>query len=144
MCKVQKFAELMYSTYKITDLRNIKKSLLKYKEKVGAEKFIQSSIPMFCGRSFNEFFDYGLFLLKLQHIYKGVFNSIDTPIYNEEGVYKLVDEATYLLFDDRHDYYQNYDFMSMSQEKLDDVAIAFIECINTAGTGDISYKTTLL
>ena len=95
------------------------------------------------GRGYNEFLDYSLFAIKLNHIY----HEHDHPGIDNE--WERMEEAiTNLLADDRHDMYQNipYELDDVAATLKDpakfwsDVVDAMIECINVHGTGDVAHK----
>jgi len=95
------------------------------------------------GRGYNEFLDYSLFAIKLNHLY----NKHSTP--SVDNKWRRMEEAiTNLLADDRHDMYQNvpYELEDVAEtfddpEKFyEDVLWAMIACINTEGTGDIAHR----
>ncbi len=105
------------------------------------------------GRSYNEFFDYSLFAIKLNHIHKKWCTSFrrDDGKWSQwvDGSWEEMSKAILnLLADDRHDMWQNVpselnNVAILLDAELQlffwtDVVDAMIECINVRGTGDIS------
>lgn len=112
-------------------------------------EFFMLCIGYLGGRGYNEFLDYSLFAIKLNvifnkyHLYTNVWSRMREAITN-------------LLFDDRHDYFQNGaceldDFAKGFKGEHEDKAEEFwslvvdgmIECINVNGTGDVSVNFTI-
>lgn len=105
------------------------------------------------GRSYNEFFDYSLFAIKLNYIHV----KWCTMFKRDDGKWSQWVEGTWaemskailnLLADDRHDMWQNVpeeigSVATLLEPELrepfwSDIVDATIECINVKGTGDIS------
>lgn len=96
------------------------------------------------GRSYNCYLDYSLFAIKI--------NTIMDQFHTwKEGQNESMKEAVEdLLWDDRHDCWQNLPYSlerfvePMEKEKQeifwDLIVEAMIQCINVEGTGDVSPK----
>lgn len=114
---------------------DIKNCLLSHKEQLGSETFCNIYFNQICGRSYNNFVDYGAAALKFVNYFKeiGVFNNI-------QGI---VDS---LLLDDRHDCgtnIQHYLYKILKENSLNkdsfwsNIADILIGCFNESGTGDM-------
>lgn len=100
------------------------------------------------GRGYNEFLDYSLLAIKFNQIYN------DTSLYCSGYGSRMREAISNLLHDDRHDMYQNIpyelDDYVKGFKKPEDVAKfwasvvdAMIDCINVAGTEDVSVNFTI-
>jgi hypothetical protein len=100
------------------------------------------------GRGYNEFLDYSLFAIKLNQIFN------DTNLYSSGYGDRMREAISNLLHDDRHDMYQNIpcelDDYVKGFKKPEYVAKfwasvvdAMIDCINVAGTEDVSVNFTI-
>jgi len=99
------------------------------------------------GRGYNQFLDYGLLLLKVSQYFKGIMWNGD---FLEEYTKTIADLYHFLMFDDRHDLWQNLPYaldkmipgFSVNDEDSRDMGVylklceMLIECINEDGTGD--------
>ena len=113
------------------------------------KRFFNAVIHYLGGRGYNEFLDYSLFATKLNVIFEKHWYDIPENIMDK---YERIEEhpcseaVTGLLFDDRHDLYQNLpyqlDDIEKGQENKEEfwkkVTNALIECINVNGTEDVS------
>lgn len=111
----------------------------------GDQAFFNFIIYYLGGRGYNEFLDYSLFAIKLKAIHAKY-------CYWVDGTFgEIKDAIEHLLFDDRHDLYQNLpynleriaelskDNKHYSEEKFwSEIVDAVISCINVNGTEDIS------
>jgi len=110
--------------------------------------FFEMVIQYLGGRGYNEYLDYSLFAVKLAKIFS------DSSVNSVPGANGLSpqDEAVIsLLYDDRHDLWQNlpYSLASIANDMEDpeeqkqfytNVVSAMIECINVSGTGNVAHK----
>lgn len=113
------------------------------------EKFAYQLMAWLGARSYNEFLDYSLLAIKLNKIFDKMMFDIPDPCWDDGGPIKETIE--HLLYDDRHDMYQNVpcylgsiykDMPNSSSKKVFWTVItnALIECINVKGTGDVSAE----
>lgn len=122
---------------------------MREEHKGGDKSFFHKCIQYLGGRGYNEFLDYSLFAIKL--------NVIFNKYYLDSDQWRPMREAiTNLLFDDRHDYWQNgpselTEFAEGFGDN-DDIKDSFwelvvdsmLECINVEGTEDVSVKFVII
>ena len=130
------------------DRPNIHEYFQKKREEYDNDRgFFNFTIQYLGGRSYNKFLDYALFAVKLDGIYRKY-------LYWQDGTWEEMKEGIEdLLFDDRHDLWQNLPYIldrvidiangnenPISVEDVQnfwrDVTTAMIECINIEGTGN--------
>lgn len=124
---------------------NIKKYLASKNKELGSRKFCSTMLYWFGNRSYNKFLDYSLLAIKFANWYT---HRVKTKNDTDDAYIICRDIVTHLLWDDRHDMWQNIPYLI---DKLD-VDISFynllaqwiIECFNVYGTGDLSVKWNLL
>lgn len=117
-------------------------------------KFFMDVIQYLGGRSYNKFLDYSLFAIKIVGIYRKYLYWHDTAwhtLHDEDGD----GVVNRLLFDDRHDLWQNLPYIlddAINKANADKkpitienvnafwsaIVTALIECINLDGTSDAS------
>lgn len=107
------------------------------------KKFFNHFIQYVGGKSYNEFLDYSLLIVKLIKICNKYSNEI-YKIKNND-IYKFILNR---LIDDRHDLWQNLLYILDDLKSIKDIdkefAIALIESFNSKGTGDIIFNINLL
>ncbi len=128
---------------------NIRLFLIEQCNKVGCETFSYNMFNWFGGRAYNEFLDYGLCALKFHNLFQNKYRYLQQDDFVTEIINRL-------LFDDRHDLYQNapyylkdlYELNKNKQKELKDfwkdVSVILIDCFNENGTGDVSHKNCLV
>jgi hypothetical protein len=122
---------------------NLKHELELQLKELGPEKFFSLVIMYLGGRGYNEFLDYSLFFLKLRKIFEDC-SDIEEK---ETELFLISDQLCHrLLWDDRHDLYQNLPYIleELPYNRYDKVCVALIESFNPKGTGDIIYKHSIL
>ena len=122
---------------------DIKAFLREQRNELGGEGFSHTFFNMFRGRRYNQFVDYGAMALKLTKLINSLDYSID-PSDHDRSFASLIVEK--LLFDDRHDCYQNVpyiiaDFIKVNQDVFWlSVSNILIDSFNENGTGDIVWQ----
>lgn len=132
----------------ITDIKNI---FQKQREKYDDDgRFFNCIIQYLGGRGYNDFLDYSLFAIKMHLILAPYWwrNFGEENYPGDEN--PCTDIVTDLLFDDRHDLWQNMPYClddihkALTNEESVDmwkrIVDAIIECINVKGTGDVSVN----
>ncbi len=122
------------------------------RDEMGGEDFSGLFFSMFCGRGYNQFVDYGAMALKLARlIHVDLWDHVQSANTPHAGERHCVGEMVCkLLFDDRHDCYQNVpyyiaDFIK-ANPKLDVMAFwlsisdILIDSFNIHGTGDLVWR----
>jgi len=110
--------------------------------------FFEFCVGYLGSRGYNEFLDYSLFALKLLAYLRA-----EDPCVSTKGTSEMMMAIEKLLYDDRHDMYQNIpyhlddfvaDFKESHKDKVSEfweyVVDSLIECINVHGTGDVTHK----
>ena len=123
----------------------IYKFLDKMRVKLGNREFLNTVWYWYGGRGYNEFVDYSLLALKIRFLAPRT-QHMPNPTTGEDYITESVKE---LLFDDRHDFYQNIPyllnpFLNVHPELEESFAMAWIECFNIKGTGDQAHVGQLL
>lgn len=116
----------------------------------GEDEFLKN-LYWFGSRSYNEFLDYSLFAIKISNFYA----KSNYKFVEEYDSFKDIEDIIiYLLFDDRHDMYQNVPYclnriINGMQEEKDKkefkifLCCAFIESINVHGDGDVAFRMSI-
>jgi hypothetical protein len=92
------------------------KSHLRYyrgKESVGSKAFCITMFSWFGGRVYNQFLDYSLLAIKVAYI----FRDFNYDLYSKIEWKDKKDLVEYLLYDDRHDLWQNAPYILERMEK---------------------------
>lgn len=113
-------------------------------------KFCNHLINCLGSKDYNNFLDYSLLAIKLNHMLKHMRGVPDILWFGEDEDEGLIKEVINdLLYDDRHDLYQNMPYILEDiYTKIKDgpekdvfwkcIVNIIIECINVHGTGDVS------
>lgn len=143
----------------LPDTINVRDFLRKKQCEFGSEAFSLVMFDVFCARRYNSFMDYGSMALKISRMFADRY-----PYYkplstndcdNDESCAHLIVDR--LLFDDRHDCYQNVpylleDFIKSNIDSFGDkekdefwtlIANILITSFNCSGTSDILWKQTI-
>jgi hypothetical protein len=139
---------------------SVRQFLEKQRDSMGARDFCGHFFNHFCSRPEGEFVDYGLLALKLKaHLeinYPYGDFEYEAPRERRGHEDLLQDLVSDLLWDDRHDCYQNVlpnleEFLTINSNKIDkffsfweEIAEILISCFNTEGTKDVIWKKDLL
>ncbi|MCK4528835.1 hypothetical protein KAW18_15815 [candidate division WOR-3 bacterium] len=114
------------------------------------QKFSHYLISYLGSRSYNKFLDYSLLATKLNYIFSNMKGISAESWYGTEGDEGTIKELIGdLLYDDRHDLWQNMPYyledIYKNMEKGPDkenfwkyIVNAIIDCINVHGTNDVS------
>lgn len=117
-------------------------------------KFANFLINWIGGRSYNGFLDYSLLAIKMNRLFSNEMRHAIPSIcwFGKDGdIGDIKDLIGDLLWDDRHDLYQNMPYIldRIYKEMKDGpgkshfwtlITDAIIDCINVHGTGDVAFK----
>jgi len=142
----------LFYDYEIPLGRNFRSMLKKLRKLFNNDcKFAKCLFSVICGRGYNEFMDYSLMAIKFNAMFQDI-DVDDSAWYGKEGdtgdIKKLI---TNLLWDDRHDLWQNapyqLDRIYIDVKNAKDkeafwlrVADIMVDCINVHGTEDVSVS----